>query len=161
MIKNQKDYKIRLGIVLILFGVLYIIILMRLFLLQIYQKNFFRVLASQQYNFSVKVNLPRGEIFDRSGHELLAFNREVPSAFILPHQLNEQKKTEKFLKRFYPTVYKKMKSRPDKHFFWLDRILTDEQVENLKKKGTSDIQFIDEPRRFYFSTVSGSFNWVY
>ncbi len=151
MVKNQKDYRIRLGVVLILFGALYILILMRLFLLQIYQKNFFRDLASQQYNFSVKVNLPRGEIFDRSGQELLAFNREVTSAFILPHQFNEQKKTERFLKRFYPTVYKKMKARPDKHFLWLDRILTDDQVTKLKKNGTDDIQFIDEPRRFYFS----------
>ncbi|MFA6534822.1 MAG: penicillin-binding protein 2 [Candidatus Babeliales bacterium] len=154
MIKKQRDYKIRLGVVLILFGFLFTIVLIRLFLLQIYRKNFFRVLASQQYNFSVKVNLPRGEIFDRSGQELLAFNRSVPSAFILPHQFTEQKKTENFLKRFYSAVYKKMKARPDKHFLWLDRVLTDDQVEDLKKKGTSDIQFIDEPRRFYFSPSS-------
>lgn len=154
MIKKQRDYKIRLGFVLILFGFLYAIVLMRLFLLQIYQKNFFKVLADQQYNFSVKVNLPRGEIFDRSGIELLAFNRAVPSAFILPHQFVEQQRTEKFLKRFYPAVYKKMKFRPDKHFLWLDRVLTNEQVENLKKQGTRDIQFIDEPRRFYFSQSS-------
>jgi cell division protein FtsI (penicillin-binding protein 3) len=154
MIKKQRDYKIRLEIVLILFGLLYAIVLMRLFLLQIYQKDFFRVLACQQYNFSVKVNLPRGEIFDRGGNELLAFNRVVPSAFILPHQFVEQKKTEKFLKHFYPSVYKKMKSRPDKHFLWLDRVLSNEQVKFLEKNGTCDIQFIDEPRRFYFSQSS-------
>ncbi len=154
MIKKQRDYKIRLGVVLILFGLFFSIILIRLFLLQIYQKNFFRVLASQQYNFTVKVNLPRGEIFDRRGYELLAFNRSVPSAFILPHQFTEQKKTESFLKRFYPVVYKKMKARPDKHFLWLDRALTADQVETLKKNGTSDVQFIDEPRRFYFSPAS-------
>lgn len=154
MIKKQRDYKIRLGVVLILFGLFFSIILIRLFLLQIYQKNFFRVLASQQYNFLVKVNLPRGEIFDRSGSELLAFNRSVPSAFILPHQFSEQEKTESFLKRFYPVVYKKMKARPDKHFLWLDRVLTADQVETLKKNGTSDIHFIDEPRRFYFSPAS-------
>jgi len=150
MIKKQKDYKIRIGLILILFSFLYVIVLIRLFLLQIYQEKFFRDLASQQYNFSITVNLPRGEIFDRSGQELLAFNRQVPSAFILPRQFNEQKKTELFLKRFYPAVYKKMKLRPDKHFLWLDRMLSDEQVEFLMTKGTSDIELIDEPRRFYF-----------
>jgi cell division protein FtsI (penicillin-binding protein 3) len=154
MVKRYKDYKPRLSFVLFLFGLFFIIILVRLFLLQIYQKDFFRLLAWQQYSFSIKVNLPRGDIYDRGGKDLLVFNREVPSAFILPRQFNEKKKTERFLQKFYPTVYKKMKANPEKHFLWLDRILSPEQVQKIRKNGTSDIQFIDEPRRFYFSSAS-------
>ncbi len=153
MVKRYKDYKPRLSFVLLLFVLFFCIILIRLFLLQIYQKDFFRLLAWQQYSFSIKVNLPRGDIYDRWGKDLLVFNRDVPSAFILPRQFNERKKTERFLQKFYPAVYKKMKANPDKHFLWLDRILSDEQAQKIREDGTPDIQFIDEPRRFYFSSA--------
>lgn len=154
MIKNFKDYKLRLALILCGFVAIYVVIAARLFLLQIYQKQFFKDLAANQYSVSMKINMPRGIIYDRTGKRQLAFNCNVPSAFILPHQLTEPKKTTLFLKRHYPNIYKKIKTHPEKYFFWLDRMLSDEQVDKLKKLNLKDILFIDEPKRFYATNAS-------
>jgi len=151
MLKNFKDYKLRLALILCGFALIFVIVGIRLFLLQIYQQNFFKELALNQYQVSMKINMPRGIIYDRTGNIPLAFNCNMPSAFILPHQFTETQKTEKFLKRNYPAVYKKVKAHPEKYFFWLDRVLTNSQVDKLKSYNLKDIIFIDEPKRFYAS----------
>lgn len=154
MFKKFKDYQLRLAFVLCCFVLVFIIVLVRLFLLQIYQQNFFKELALNQYQISMKINMPRGVIYDRTGESPLAFNCTSQSAFILPHQFTESKKIEKFLKHNYPAVYKKLKNHPEKYFFWLDRVLSEAQIEKLKSYNLRDIIFVDEPRRFYPSTSS-------
>lgn len=151
MIKNIKDYRLRLSLVLFGFVLIFVIVALRLFLLQIYQKNFFKELALNQYRISMKINMPRGIIYDRTGKIPLAFNCCTTSAFILPHQFIESKRIEKFLKNNYPMVYKKIRSHPEKYFFWLDRDLVSSQVDKLKSYNLKDIIFIDEPKRFYAS----------
>jgi len=143
-----KDYKIRVFVVLAVFFTVFAIIIIRLFLVQINQKDFFKVLAKHQHEISITINPPRAHIFDRAGN-VLAFNRDIPSAFILPHELKKQQKTEKFLKRFFPEVYERMQVHPDKYFLWIERKLTPQRYAQLKAYGIEDLHFVNEPQRFY------------
>lgn len=144
-----RDHKIRVFIVFSVFLILFVIIAIRLFLLQIRQKNFFTVMAKQQYELDITINPPRAIIYDRSGNTPLAFNHEVPSAFLLPQQFNDENKIKKFLKKNYPEVLKRINENDDRHFLWLDRKVSPERYLSLMRTGLQDIQFIPEFQRFY------------
>ncbi|MBY0354083.1 penicillin-binding protein 2 [Candidatus Babeliales bacterium] len=148
----KKDYKFRVVAVFCAFTLLFVVVIIRLFLLQIRQKNFFKHLAQHQYQVDVTINPVRGEFLDRRGR-LLAINQEVPSAFVLPHQLKNAAKTKLFLKECYPSVYQRMVQHPQRQFLWVDRKLHDQRLvafkELTKKYDIDDIQFINEPQRFY------------
>jgi cell division protein FtsI/penicillin-binding protein 2 len=113
-----------------------------MFLLQVGQKDFFKILAQQQYSATIKLNVPRAAIYDRSGRIALAFNREVMSAFVLPKQLTEKEKTLLFLQKNYPDVHKRITENPERHFLWVERHLEKEKLNELKEAGINDIQFI-------------------
>lgn len=150
----KKNYKPRVFVVLVIFFLLYSVILIRLYLIQIYRKDFFNFLAKQQYAVELKINPYRAKIFDKFDVPL-ALNKDAMSAFILPKQLNEKGRLEKFLKKNYKRVYKKMIKDKDRRFLWLERKLPEQKYESLKKMGLKDIHFISEAERFYpFSTVS-------
>lgn len=146
---HHKDYKARIVLVFLAFFAFYLILAVRLFLLQVHQKNFFNILARQQHHVSITITPPRGIIYDRTGSIALALNQEIPSAFILPHQFKKAEQTNRFLQQYYPDVSKRMKEHPDRHFLWLERHLPPERVAWFKKVGTDDISFINEQKRFY------------
>ncbi len=144
----KKNYKPRVLIILITFFVLFFIILFRLYLLQIHRKDFFKILARQQYEVELKINPPRAKIYDKTGKKHLAFNKEVMSAFILPTQFEEQRKTDNFLRKNYRSVYNNIKKDKRKRFAWLERSLSEEKLKELKKLNLKDIHFIAEAQRF-------------
>ncbi|MFH1461614.1 MAG: penicillin-binding protein 2 [bacterium] len=145
----KKNYKPRILIVFILFIILYLIITLRLYILQIHGQNFFKSLAEQQYHFQLTINPNRAKIYDRTGKDLLAFNIQSYSAFILPKQLKEKDKILNFLKKHYKNVHKQILTNKRKKFIWLERQLSDEKLEWLKKLELQDIHFLAEPSRFY------------
>lgn len=145
----KKNYKPRILIVFILFIVLYLIILSRLYILQIHGKTFFKDLAQQQYHFQLTINPNRAKIYDCTEKDLLAFNIQSYSAFILPKQLKEKDKILNFLKKHYKNVHKQIVTNKRKKFIWLERQLSDEKVKWLKKHEFQDIHFLAEPSRFY------------
>jgi cell division protein FtsI (penicillin-binding protein 3) len=145
----KKNYKPRIIIVFIAFISLYLIILARLYIIQVHGKNFFQNLAKQQYMFQLKINPNRAKIYDRTEEDPLAFNVQAYSAFILPKQFNEKEKTLNFLKNNYKKTYKEIFKSKFKKFIWLERQLSDEKLEWLKKQELKDIHFVTEPSRFY------------
>jgi cell division protein FtsI (penicillin-binding protein 3) len=150
-----RDYKIRVFTIFVFFVVLFGIVVVRLFLIQIKQKAFFQDLARQQHELEVTLSPARAIIYDRSGTVPLAFNRHVQSAFILPRQITEWDKLEPFLKRNYPEICKRITHNPDRGFTWLERHLTPERYQFLAERELHDIQFIGEYERYYpFITAS-------
>lgn len=149
-----RDHKLRVFIIFVTFSVLFVILVVRLFLIQVRQKQFFKDLAQQQYEFELTLNPARAGIYDRSGTFPLAFNRNMWSAFILPKQFTEGPKTTAFLKRTYPDVYNRMKKHPEKHFWWVERKLTPKKYKDLVGRDLKDIQFIGEFSRFYPCTAA-------
>jgi len=148
----KKDYRARIAVVGCIFSVLFVIVLVRLYLVQIHQQSFFDIIAKHQYQVSVKLEPPRALVYDRN-RNLLAFNREASSAFVLPKQLDTKKSTIKFLKKYYPSVCKNIQKHPKRHFFWIERKLSKNRLAWLNKKasqyGVKDIQYVKEAQRFY------------
>jgi cell division protein FtsI (penicillin-binding protein 3) len=144
-----RDYKWRVLMVFCFFCALFVVVSFRLFLLQIKQNDFFRILAAQQYELQIKVVPARGVIFDASSIHPLAFNRRVLSAFIVPSGLQKNAPTVLFLKRHYPSVYKRYLKNPEKHFLWLARRMSDREVEIIKSTPNLAIHFLDEFSRYY------------
>jgi cell division protein FtsI (penicillin-binding protein 3) len=144
----RKNYKQKLLVVLVSFFGLYAIIIFRLFLIQIYQRDFFTLLAKQQYVTEITTQPPRALIYDRTGTPLV-LNRERLSAFILPHRFHESIKTKKLLKDRFPKVYKRLLKDKRRRFLWLERHLTPERLKKIKLYESPDIYFLAEPERFY------------
>lgn len=148
-VRYHGDYRVRLLMVVVFFFALFAIIAIRLFLLQVYQKDFFTGLAQQQYGVSIKLDQPRATIYDRSGKVELAFNRDAPSVFILPGQLEDASRLESFLRNNYKDVYTRLKNNPARHFLWVDRKITQDRLAFLQRQGLVDLKFINEQQRFY------------
>jgi cell division protein FtsI/penicillin-binding protein 2 len=144
-----KEYKFKLLWIVTVFFFLFFIIFVRLFLLQIYQKDFFSCLAHEQHCATVKIDQPRATIYDRSGITPLAFNHEVSSLFILPGQLNNTQRTEHFLLNHYKDVYVRLKANPERRFLWVDRKITPQHLSFIKEQKLDDLQIINESQRFY------------
>jgi cell division protein FtsI (penicillin-binding protein 3) len=144
----KKDYKPRIFVVLAVFFVLYLIVVVRLYLIQIYRKDFFKTLAEQQYGVELKINPHRAKIYDTYGTPL-TINTDAVSAFILPKQFSDKKRTEKFLKAHFDNVYKKIQKNKNKKFVWLERKIPTQRLEGFKKICTDDVYFINESQRFY------------
>ena len=143
---TKKNYRPRILIVFLLFTFLFVIVGIRLYLLQINRKDFFQTLARQQYITEVTTHPPRAFIYDRNNVPL-TLNREVSSAFILPHQLKEPDRTKSFLKQHFPSAIKRLHKESGKHFLWVERCLSDAQMQLIKQM--PDIHIMVEQRRFY------------
>jgi cell division protein FtsI (penicillin-binding protein 3) len=144
----RRNYKPKLLAILALFLCLYIIIICRLFVIQVYHRDFFKLLAQQQYAAEITTQPPRALIFDRTGAPL-TLNRERMSAFILPRQFNDMEATKKILKKHFREAYDRLHKDNKKHFLWLDRHLSDQRLKQIKAYNCSDIYFLAEPERFY------------
>jgi len=143
-----RDYKPRVILVFIAFLILYSVIIVRLFLLQVSQKDFFKQLAQGQYQVELSITPPRGLIYDRYDR-IIAFNKESPSAFVLPKEFNDPDEINPFLQKHFEDVYKKINYGPVRYFFWLDRKLSSEKFNEYKMFNMQDIHFVNEPVRFY------------
>ena len=64
----RKNYRPKLFFILFVFFVLYVIIAVRLYLVQIHQRDFFKILAQQQYVTEIKTQPPRAIIYDKQGY---------------------------------------------------------------------------------------------
>ena len=144
----KKDYRKKLLLIFLGFLSFYLVVIFRLFLMQVHQSKFFKLLATQQYVTEIKTMPPRAEIYDRNG-ETLAFNIEKFSAFILPKKFNEPERFKEFLMKNYSSVYERILKESHRSFMWLERHLSKDRFEELKNMDFLDIHFLAEPKRYY------------
>ncbi len=109
----------------------------------------FMQLGEKQYSVTLTTNPPRGIIYDRSGKNPLAINKDSLAAFILPKKLTSPQTLKPFLKKHFPQAYERLKAAGSHHFMYVARRLTDEQLELITRSAITDIQLLNEPHRFY------------
>lgn len=148
MIMNQT-HNARIGATFFFFCITFLIIGINLFYIQVIRSNFFKDLGKQQYHVMVSIEPARAPIVDRTGKNMLAINKDSMAAFILPHQLENRVLLEQFLKDHFPAAYKRLISNNNSYFLYVKRRLTPEEVTVIKEQGIGDIQFLNEPSRFY------------
>lgn len=152
-------YKLRSGIVFFICCILFIIIAINLYIIQIYNSSFYTHLAAQQHHVNVSQFSPRADIYDRTGKQLLACNKECISAFLIPNELKDPETVKQFLKTHFPHAQEQLKKHKHKSFMYIKRKLTSEQVERIKQAHIPDIKLLTESTRYYplscASTVIG------
>ena len=92
---------------------------------------------------------PRALIFDRTGIQPLALNKESTSAFIIPSKLENPSTLTTFLNHHFKQAAERLKKNPDHHFLYIKRRLSPKEIELIEKSGLTDIKLLKEPSRFY------------
>ncbi len=135
-------------IVFFIFVILYLIVLLNLFSIQILNQDFYLKLARDQHTISVTSYPERSQIIDRN-YKPITLNRDSVAAFILPHKLTEPQKLNNFLAKNFPDAYKRLAQHKNKYFMYVQRRLTPAQQALIKKSNLTDIKLVSEPSRFY------------
>src|SRR3990167_7240421 len=144
----MTDYKIKSAFVFFVFFCVYSVILLKLYFVQVIKYDFFKDLASKQYEISITQQPDRGLILDRNGKPV-AMNKESISAFFMPHKLEHRKELESFLKKHFSQAYDRLQNIEHKYFMYIKRNLSGSEKSLLEKANIDDINFINEPDRFY------------
>jgi cell division protein FtsI (penicillin-binding protein 3) len=144
---NQRN--IRLIPLFFFFIILYMMVLTNLYSIQIKKADFFKALGQQQYRVTLTTMPPRAEIYDRTGIQTLAMNKEVLSAFIMPSRLEHPESLRPFLAHHFPQAYNKLEKNRSLHFMYIKRRLSDQQIKLIQESELSDIKFLKEATRFY------------
>lgn len=139
----------RMALVFFFLCLLYGIIIINSYNIQIIWHDFYVNLAKKQYKVTLTQLPPRAPIYDTSGTKLLAMNIDSVTAFIVPKKLTEPEKIKPFLKKYFPQAYKKLLKNPGNNFLYVQRKLSPEQLAIINKHELADIQLLTEPHRFY------------
>ena len=138
--------------------ILYGIIIVNLYFMQVQQQDFFKKLGEKQYSITMTTLPERAYIFDRNGTPV-ALNKDSYAAFILPKQVVDRPATLEFLEKYFPSAATRFAQAWDKNFFFIARKLTLEQQEIIASAKIPDIHILQEPSRFYpykcMSTILG------
>lgn len=140
--------KLRTTILFIFFCLVYSIIIIHLFRIQLVSHQLYLKLGEKQYLGLYTQAPPRAAIYDRNGTPL-ALNQECISAFIVPKQIKDFDALSTFLKRHFSTAYVQLTRNMNKQFLFIKRHLTQEQLALIQSAHLTDIKFLNEPYRFY------------
>ncbi len=140
----------RILAVLLLTGLGFSVVALRLVYLQVYQRSALTVRAERQQERLVKIAPKRGTIYDRRGREL-AVSLDVDSVFGVPSEINNPRVLAQQLSRILREDPRALERRlaGDKHFVWISRKVAPGQTALVKELGSGEIGIRLESRRFY------------
>lgn len=144
------EKKGRIVAVLLLIGLGYSLVALRLLYLQVYQRAELSVRAERQQERFVKLEPKRGTIYDRMGREL-AVSLDVDSVYGVPSNIENPREVARQLSRILqenPQVLER-KLASDKHFVWLSRKVEPGRASKVKELGSRKVGLQAEARRFY------------
>jgi cell division protein FtsI (penicillin-binding protein 3) len=133
---QTPSIRIRLSMVIGLFGVISIGMLGRSTYLQIWGDPKLENLARKQFQSHVRMNPRRGLIMDRTG-EPLAINLETSSLAGSPAKILKSSSSLHLLARNLGVTSQALRKRldPKKSFAWFERHVSEEQMARFKKTG--------------------------
>jgi len=132
----------------LLFGL--VVVLGRVYQLQILQRERLGALARAGYRGVVKLPPKRGTIYDRDWHEL-AISVQVGSVFAHPHQIKDKRKTAQSLSRPLGESEKTLLTllESERPFVWLKRRIDPEAAKGVEAMAIEGLGVTSETRRFY------------
>ncbi len=146
--------KARLALAVAVFAVWVVAVGVRLVDLQLVHGAEYREKADAQQRQQVRLEAPRGTIFDREGREL-AVSVDALSVALHPFELEDVRVAAKALAphlgRSAAQLQQKIEDalREEKHFLWLSRKLDAGRVDRIRALDLEGVSFIPESRRFY------------
>jgi stage V sporulation protein D (sporulation-specific penicillin-binding protein) len=146
----SKEKKERIIFLFIIFIILFLSLIYRLYNIQVIQRNKFEEIAQQEHLTSFSIEGERGSIYDRN-YKKLAVNINVQSLFAIPPKIiNPQEAAQKLssiLNLKVKDVLEKINQK--KSFVWIERKLTETEVTEIKKLNIEGFDFLDESKRYY------------
>ncbi|MGQ4809094.1 Stage V sporulation protein D [Candidatus Entotheonellaceae bacterium PAL068K] len=143
-------YRTRLRFVVGLFVVSGLVILVRLYSVQVLRHAEFQEQASQQVIRRVMLRPERGRILERRGR-LLAMSTSVPSIYAVPRHIDNPGRAAAQLARVLgqsqPRLQRQLAS--DAPFVWLARQVQPQTAAQVRTLGLRGIQVQREPHRYY------------
>lgn len=144
----DNTQQLRATSIFFFFCICYGAIIVNLFFLQIRQHNFYKELAQKQYQTTITYTPERALILDRNGTPI-ALNKKAISAFICPNKIKDDEQLTTFLQLYFPQSHKRYQDKPNAPFMFVQRNLTNEQMDLINTYGIHQIQYIEEPHRHY------------
>ncbi len=122
----------------------------RLYYLQIFRYEKFAKKALAQHRIEITLPPQRGEIFDRNG-EPFAISVAAKSVFADPRKISNPEEIASKLVGILNSDIKTLTQNLSrkKSFVWVERKITEEQVEKITALDLPGIYFLEEPKRFY------------
>jgi len=150
-VKNYMQINARRLSVLVGFlCVMFFVIILRLFYLQIIQHEFFEEKSSDQRTRIITVAADRGDIFDRNKN-LFATSIDVFSVYIVPVEIIEKEKTASALSKLllcdYTQTLQLMNRK--KSFLWLKRKISKELANKVGDLELAGVGLLKEKKRIY------------
>lgn len=153
---NSSHYNAgRFSFIVFLLCILYTVIVVNLYFLQIQRFDFFKDLGEKQYNVTVQTFPQRALFYDRYNNPI-AINKDSIAAFILPKAMTQKDETLKFLQEHFPAAQQRFAQYQNKSFMFVKRNLSTKEIELITKTNSPDIHFLKESSRFYPYECLGS-----
>jgi cell division protein FtsI (penicillin-binding protein 3) len=156
-IKDKKWIRIRIYITGICFFLVFCVIFLRAYQLQILEGSELSSLAKRGYTGKLILTSQRGTIFDRNGKEL-ALSIDVDSLYCYPKKVKDKRKAATRLARTLDLNKKEVlkKLHSSRSFAWIKRKVTPEEINSVKKLNITGIDFTRESRRYYPCMETGA-----
>lgn len=165
-IKTKKFHFDRLSFLAIIVFILTLLIIYRLFVLQVIRYNYYETQASKLHEFSKELQARRGQIFVKSkiaGSDIkyqtsdsrmypIAMNLDLHLLYAIPKEIEKPEEVAKTLAPLLEIEEEKLLQRlvkkndlyePLKHY------LSDEKVAEIKNLKIKGLAFLPETKRFY------------
>lgn len=128
----------------------FVVILLRLFFLQVIQGPELANKARRQHLKVITLNSSRGAIYDRQGRAL-ALNLDVPSVYATPASIEDPAETARQLATVLGLspweVEERLRMKRD--FVWVKRKVTHPQAQVIRSLSLKGIELLLEEKRFY------------
>lgn len=148
-----KEKQFRIKIVLIFVLAIFIIILGRIFYLQVFSYNKLNSLASSLWQRNLPITADRGRILDRNG-KVLATNITTTTLYVVPNQIIDKETTAKklaiILNADYDSIYKHLTKKTS-----LEKInpegrqLDSKTADKINELNIDGLYLMKESKRYY------------
>jgi cell division protein FtsI (penicillin-binding protein 3) len=148
--KSINWFKVRIIFLSCLLFFSFVLIVGRMFQLQVLKKEQLYRLAAQQQSVQIPLVPKRGTIYDRKGNEL-AVSIEVESVYADARKVVNVEKAASELASILRIDRAELKQRLKnrRSFEWIQRKISSKEVEQIKALQLPGIGFLKENRRFY------------
>ncbi len=146
----EKGVRFRIRLIGAVFVLVFALVAMRAFDLQVLQEQQWGERAEKQHQKVIPLTPQRGTIFDRNGEEL-AVSVNVDSIYAEPRKIQDRDAVARSLSRVIDLPVKSInaKLKGNGGFVWLKRQVTPSESEQVRKLKLEGVGMIKEHRRFY------------
>jgi stage V sporulation protein D (sporulation-specific penicillin-binding protein) len=148
-----KNVHLRIRIIFLLFLTIFIIIILRVFWIQVFEYKKLNNLATDLWSRNLPITADRGKILDRNG-TILAGNMTTTSLVVVPNQIKDKEEAAKKISQILGCKYEDLWKHFNKHIA-IERVhpegrqLNYELAEKIEQLHIDGVYLLKESKRYY------------